>query len=421
MARKRNCRSPREGAVYERPERGTWVAALIVGFDDRGRPLRRTKTTRTKSEAQAWLLEQQAALHAGAQLGDTSTFQELVDAWLEAGVALKGWKTATRVSYEIMLGKATPTLGGMRARDIEPATIQRLLLSLARSGATPSLIRRVRSHVGRVMRDALRKGLIQRDPVATVHPPKVDAPAIQRWSEEEVARIVRHCLEVDTQVARYTLVALGTGLRTEKLLGLSWASVNLGERTITVEPVAVEVEGKVEIRAGGKTDASRVVPIDAITAGALARQRQRVENLKAIRADINERREALRRFSPQCEDLDAVFPTSTGTIIGRSALRKESNGLQKAAEVNQIKLNATRSTHGSLLADAGVNLHALAEDLGHTDSRFTARVYLRGSTSAHRAVAEQIGAILGSSLVAEGATFQVTAEPSGANSVRVTS
>lgn len=417
MARRRSRRSPGEGAVYERPERGTWVAAIVVGFDERGGQVRRTKTTTTKGAAQAWLLDQQAALRGGAQLGDTSTFDELVEAWLEAGKALRGWKSSTAASYEWVLAQATPHLGRVRARDIEPATIQRLMLTLAKAGATPSLVRRVRSHVGMVMRDALRKGLIQRDPVAAVDPPRVEAPEIQRWSEDEVGRVVRHCLEVDDQAARYTLVALGTGLRTEELLGLAWSCVDLEERTVTVTRVAVEVGGRVELRAGGKTDAAtRVVPIDSLTAGALARQHEHVERLRAIRADVNARQAALGRESPPWVELDAVFPTSLGTIVGRSALRRQFDALQKAAGVSRIKLYATRSTHGSLLADAGVNLHALAERLGHTDPRFTAKVYLRGSSSAHRAVAEQIGAILGSSLVAEHPAFRVPTEPIDANS-----
>src|SRR5690606_2310077 len=115
-------------------------------------------------------------------------------------------------------------------------------------------------------------------------------------------------------------------------------------------------------------------------------------------------------------ELDLVFPSSVGTVWSRSVLRRAFNDLQDAAEVGRIKLYATRSTHGSLLADAGVNLHALAERLGHTDPRFPAKVYLRGSSSTHRAVAEQIGAILGSSLVAEGTAFRSPAEPTDANS-----
>lgn len=65
---------------------------------------------------------------------------------------------------------------------------------------------------------------------------------------------------------------------------------------MTVVRVAVEIEGRVELRAGGKTDAStRVVPIDGITVGALARQRNHVDRLQAIRADVNARQTALGR------------------------------------------------------------------------------------------------------------------------------
>ena len=90
-------------------------------------------------------------------------------------------------------------------------------------------------------------------------------------------------------------------------------------------------------------------------------------------------------------DLDLMFVTSVGTILDRKTLRKDIDAIQKPAKLTRIRLYATRSTHGSLLADMGVNLHALAERLGHTDPRYTARVYLQGPGSVHRVVAERFG------------------------------
>jgi hypothetical protein len=59
-------------------------------------------------------------------------------------------------------------------------------------------------------------------------------------------------------------------------------------------------------------------------------------------------------------DLDLMFVTSVGTILDRKTLRKDIDAIQKPAKLTRIRLYATRSTHGSLLADMGVNLHALA-------------------------------------------------------------
>lgn len=419
--RPRRRRSPGEGAIYERPDRGTWVAALVVAIHDDGTFKRRTKTFTTKGEAQAWLSAQQAALSEGVRLGENPTFREVYNNWLENGEHLLGWSSNTIDSYKRAVKHALPTLGRVRMRDLDAVAVERMLLSLARAGATAATLKRVHDHVGMVLRRAERRRLINRNPTQDVVVPAAPEPKVQRWSEEEVGRVLRVCLDQDTEVARYVLVALGTGMRTEELLGLAWASVDLDERQVVVERVAVDVSGKAELREGGKTDAARrVIPIDDLTVGALARQRERVLKLMAVRPDLD-RRMLLRGLSEPLgwADLDLVFPTAHGTVWSRTVLRRKFNALQDAAGVTRIKLYATRSTHGSLLADAGVNLHALAERLGHTDPRFTAKTYLRGSSSAHREVAERLGAVLGSSLVAGERDSSVSNGSERAREVRV--
>lgn len=405
MPRRPSRRSPGEGAVYKRVRDGreTWVGALVVAYDPiTGSIKRRTKTLPTKREAQAWLAAQQAALDAGARLGENPTFRQVYDDWLAAGRELRRWQPATVASYELAVGKVLPYLGHTAVRDIDANMVERALLKLARAGASSSMLKRVHSHVGMVMRRAERQRLVLRNPVQDVEVPSAPEPTVQRWSEAEVGRVVRACLSEDTLVARYVLVALGTGMRTEELLGLGWSSVDLEQRTVTVERVATNVSGHSHLRAGGKTDAAyRVIPIDDLTLGALARQRDTVTTLRGARAHLDAKLVAAGRPPLGWADNDLVFPSSVGTVLQRSVLRRWFNQLQERTKVTRIKLYATRSTHGSLLADAGVNLHALAERLGHTDPRFTARVYLRGSTSAHRGVADRIGEILGSSSVAD--------------------
>jgi integrase len=132
--------------------------------------------------------------------------------------------------------------------------------------------------------------MVDRNPVAYVTVPSGPEPRLQRWREDEVAAVVRKCLELDTQAAQNVLVALGTGLRTEELLGLKWTDVELEARLVTVRTVAPPGGAK-ELRKGLKTDgASRVVSIDGITTGALRRRREHVEGLRLRRASLDEGR-----------------------------------------------------------------------------------------------------------------------------------
>lgn len=415
MARKRNRRSPGEGSVFLRPDTGKYQASQAVGVTPRGNIRRISKSFDTRSEAVAWLAEQQAAIGRGASIGNNATLQDVYDRWLDAGEKLKGWEAATVDSYRrVLTTYVLAHLGTARVRDITSGDVEDLLTRLATEGASASMLKRVRSYLNTVMRYARRRKIIQFNPVEDTDPPAAPEPRKERWSETEVARVVRTCLERNDQTARYVLVALGTGLRTEEMLGLTWAGVNLEEREVSVLQVA-PAGPKKTLRTGGKTNAAnRTLPVDSFTASVLAAQREHIEEQKLVREALNAKRARLGKEPLPWHDFDLVFCTRVGTVLGRDTLRRAFNDLQEAADVTQIRLYATRSTHGSLLADKGVNLHALAERLGHTDPRFTARVYLKGSSSAHRAVADQVGDLLEAarcSSVAEGVSIPLRGTP----------
>ena len=393
-------RTPGEGSLYLRADTGRYQAGVAVGYTPRGNVRRVYKSFDTKDEALAWIADQKKALHQGTRLDATATLRQVFDEWISNGEALKGWAPATKASYEDILGRfVLPKLGHVRVRDLTTSDVRKLLRDHAKAGVSMSMLRRVKRYLGTLMEDARLQRLIQHNPVPDVQLQAAPDPEIQRWSEDEVASVVRTCLDadgktVDQQVAAYVLIALGTGLRTEELLGLTWADVDLEELVVTIRQVA-PAGSKKALRAGGKTDnATRTVTIDDFTAAAFSRQRAYVDGLQAQRAHFNAKRAAEGLPPLPWADLDLVFCTSRGTVLDRGTLRRKFNELQDAAKVTRIRLYATRSTHGSILADAGVNLHALAERLGHADPRFTAKVYLKGSSSAHRAVAQQVGSIL---------------------------
>lgn len=416
MARRRKSRrTPGEGSVFTRNDTGKIQASLPIGWTPKGNVRRISKSFDTRAEALAWLAEQQAALGRGAKLGDNATLQEVYDGWHAAGETLHGWAPNTAKSYRYILQKhVLSKLGRVRTRDIGPADIRSLLKGLADDGYSLTLIRRVRAYTYTLLEDARRMNVIQVNPAADIKLPTAPEPEVERWSEDEIAAVVRECLARDSQAANYVLVALGTGLRTEEMLGLTWADVDLEEQVLMVRRVAPP--GKKELREGGKTDnAVRPVTFDDLTASAFRRQHEYVARQKVLRGEINARREKVGKAPLPWTDWDLVFVTSLGTILDRKTLRRDFDEIQTAAGVTRIRLYATRHTSGSALADAGVNLHALAERYGHSDRSYLAKKYLRGSTSAHRAIAEKMGSILEAgtrcSSVAEDPTKPATTAP----------
>jgi len=404
--------------VFTRSDTGKVQASLPIGWTAKGNVRRISKSFDTKAEALQWLSDQRAALGLGVRLDRNATLREVYDDWLANGEKLKGWAPATKANYQFVLeAYVLPQLGHVQVRDLTTSDFTRLLRDHADAGASLSMLHRIKRYAGTLLESARTQRLVVHNPVRDVELQAAPDPRVQRWSEAEVARVVRACLDLDTQSARYVLVAIGTGLRIEELLGLTWSVVDLDERVLEVRQVATDTGGVKQLRAGGKTENSvRVVPFDDFTAGVLRAQREHVDAVRFNRDRQNEKR-AQRGLEPlPWADLDLVFCTRTGTVLDRGTIRRHLADIVKEARVPPLRLYATRHTHGSLLADAGVNLHALAERLGHADRSFTARRYLRGSSSAHRAVAEAVGGILEaarSSVVADDPAVAVTETPQG--------
>ncbi len=445
MARRRKSRrTPGEGSVYFRADTGKYVGAVVVGVTPAGNPRRVRKSFESRAEAVSWVNDRLTELHRGLNIDNNATLYEVYDAWMAHGTNMLAWTPATIRSYQTTLELLVlPYLGHVRVKDVSASTVRSLLTILAEGAPVrnpnrlklanpktkgkaleppkqqgPAGIKRAHTYLSIVLNDAVRMGYIQANPALQVTPPTPPEPEVQRWSEEEMGRILQRGLERDDQASRYALIGMGTGLRIEEMLGLTWAAVDLKENILHVEQVASSA-GPKTLRRGGKSPAAlRALPFDPLTAEVFERQRQFVLQLPKIREEENQKRAKKGKPPLPWVDLDLVFCTRYGTLLDRTTLRRQYNQLQAEAGVERIKLYSTRSTHGSSMADNGENLHLLSERLGHTNRYFTAKKYVRGSSTAHRQAADRFGQILHragrGSRGAEGSSKPVTAAPTGA-------
>ncbi len=74
-------------------------------------------------------------------------------------------------------------------------------------------------------------------------------------------------------------------------------------------------------------------------------------------------------------DLDLVFPTTIGTPMSPSNLRRDLNALTEAAGLGRWSPNELRHSAASLLSASGVPLEQIADLLGHTDTRMLLKHY----------------------------------------------
>lgn len=68
---------------------------------------------------------------------------------------------------------------------------------------------------------------------------------------------------------------------------------------------------------------------------------------------------------------DLVFHSEAGTPIDAADSRRFVRKIAKAAGIGHLTRYELRHTHASILSDAGTHLEALADRIGHRDSRAT--------------------------------------------------
>ncbi len=373
-ARRTRRRPPGTGSIRFRADTGRYQAGLTVDYNDAGNPIRLRKDFDTYEEADLWLATQRVAQARGELLvNHNQTVAERIDGWLDS-IESKVTERTFHDYRTTLLRYVRPHLGGVRLKDLKPLHIDQFLTALNKDGRTPYTVEKAHRYLSMVLIHAVELELVARNVARHVRPAAPSKRPAPRWSTDEAQRVLAHCVRTEHPVARYIVLGLTTGLRREELLGLRWSSIDLAERHLEVNNTVTFIDGRaVESPAAKTPKGFRIVYFDETAAAALMEQ---LEYIQTARAAANE-----------WVDRDLVFSSTLGTPLSESFLRRHFKRICETTKVTSIRINDLRSTHGSILADAGVNPKLISERLGHANVGFTMDVYVRTQVREQRAVA----------------------------------
>jgi integrase len=245
-----------------------------------------------------------------------------------------------------------PRLGERRLDEVVVDDILALISDLRKQGYSGTTIAVTLTPLSRLFAHALRRGLIEANPVSKLD--RSERPRVSRQERpvlnpEEIGRL----LEAAAPRFRTLLAtAILSGLRQGELLGLHWRDVDFDNELIHIRTALNRKRRDV----APKTQ--RAVR-DVILMPALA---------QALRQHKTET-----RFN---QPDDYVFTTRTGTPhhaphIGLRALKP---ALEKAG-LQPVRWHDLRHTFASLLIAGGANITFVSRQLGHTSSQITLGIY----------------------------------------------
>jgi len=274
-----------------------------------------------------------------------------------------------------------PWLGDRALGDLDGRTINRFystLLSEGRrdgeGGLAASTVRRLHAALHKALKDAVRWGYLDSNPVDAADPPKLRAEGpreMSTWSAAELRRFLEFVRE--DRLFPLLFVLATTGMRRGEALGLRWCDVDLGAGDLAVRQNLVEAGRALRVSSPKTSRGRRLVAID----------RRTCEVLEAHRA----------RF-PQTQSTDLVFGCCFSSAVSATAVTKRFRKLVERAGLPRIRLHDLRHTHATLALEAGVHPKIVSERLGHSTVSLTLDVYSHAVPHMQRDAADEIARVL---------------------------
>lgn len=381
------------GSVRTRKNRKVWIAALKYK-DEEGRWKEKTKTlsATTKTEAKRELAEWRAEMEAEAEreaaengrpigLRASAIVADYVAGMVDRLEASKAIEASTVAGYRASCKIIAAAFSEVTMKDLTAAQAQEWEASLTARGLSSSTVGKAHRLLKQAMKEAATLGLIAKNPLDAVRPPKRRAKksGINALDLNGRTRLLDALDAMElTPLTVAARAALYTGLRRGEICGLRWCDVDLEGRTLWVKQAIGRADGGTYIKQT-KTDQVRDIAIPEALAVALEAWRdQQSRELAAAAATV----------APQ-----AYVLTGTRTYESPTALTKQWLTMAKALGIKGTEgrtptFHDLRHTWATAAVAAGVDIKTVASNLGHANAAMTLNIYASPDPDAKRRAAE---------------------------------
>ncbi|QTA31538.1 tyrosine-type recombinase/integrase [Streptomyces sp. CA-256286] len=332
-----------------------------------------------KRLAEAWLTQLAADMARGQYVDPSEgrvTFQQFAATWLASQTTDVSTIAAMELRFRL---HANPYIGSRSMSAFQPGHIRTWARGLQEAGLASSYQRVIFANVSAVFAAAVDDGIIARNPcrAGSVRAPKLDARKLKPWTRERVLA-VREGLP--QQYKAIVDVGAGCGLRQGEVFGLAVDEVDFLGGTVRVVR-QVKMVGSHLVFAPPKGGKLREVPLPEVVAHALARhitQRPPIEiTLPWKTPDGPPVTATLLFYSRERKALNRNYSNMylwKPALVSAGVIPDRLPG-ERFKQSREHGMHALRHYYASVLLDAGENIRALSEYLGHSDPGFTLRTY----------------------------------------------
>ena len=355
-----------KGHIRERSP-GRWAIVLDTRDPETGKRKRVWhKFHGTKRGAQIECAKLVSSLDAGTYLEpDKTTLAEFLDRWLDHMRAQVSPRSHERYA-EIARKNITPLLGGTHLTKLRPAQISAAYAKALASGrrdGSGGLSPRTVHHMHRVLRQALLQavkwGILVRNPTDAVDPPKVERIAMSTYDMNQTAELLAAVRE--TRLFVPVLLAAMCGLRRGEISALRWRSVELDAAQLAVRESVEQLNGSVRLKEP-KTGRARTVALPASVVDELRRHRM-------------QQAESLLRVGVRLSEEGFVCAHADGSMMQPTWITHEWVRVVCGTDLARLRFHDLRHSHATALLSSGIHPKIASERLGHSKVGITLDLY----------------------------------------------
>ena len=311
----------------------------------------------------------------------------LVGEWLPAMRATVRSSTLDHYATQVT-SYVVPRMGGVGLQRLGSARLNAFYADLladgradGTGGLSPKSVRHVHTMLHKALADAVRWGLLAKNPADAADPPKPARTEMKVWEPAQLRTFLDHVANDRLYAAWMLLVT--TGMRRGEVIGLRWSDVDLPNRRVSVVQTLTSVDYKVVVSKPKTARGRRAVALDVATAAALK-----------VHGTL-QKRERLARGETWI-DSGLVFTREDGAPLHPHRFSEWFVKLAVEAGLPRIRLHDLRHSYATAALAVGIPAKIVSERLGHASIAITLDTYSHVLPSMQVDAAEKVaGLILG--------------------------
>jgi integrase len=333
------------------------------GKDGDGNRIRKYQTVETEAEAKRLVAEfnynQQRGLLV---MKNDITVADFLRHWMELYVMNNCQETTAYGYKNIIENHLIPYMGEVKLQDLHPTMIQQYYHDLKhRKKLSNNSVRRHHAVLRKALDFALKQQFVYRNVAESVVQPKKIKNKGKSYTPEQVKILLETVKGTKMEVPVHLAVCLG--LRREEITGLRWEHVDLKNRILRIVEVRTAAGKNKNIIKEPKTPKSRrtLYIVDEVYDVLIAHKEWQAKR-KELLGDLY-------------HDSDYVFVRDDGKPYRVNSVSEHFLDFLRKHGLPEIRLHDLRHTFASVMYEAGVDLKAISEMMGHSDIGTTSRIY----------------------------------------------